>query len=121
MLDNVHTAFILIFISVLGLVAVSIALPLMLADIYDHEAERCIESRAYWKKIGRRAIIGLPFALLFLVATPTTKEAITIYLVPKIVESKAIKDIPPLFEEYIAKELQVKIGDLDKATKIVKK
>lgn len=72
-----------------------------------------IKKHKLWKKWSI-SLYAIAVAALILTFTPTTKQAVTICIAPKIIKSKAIKDIPPLFVEYIEKELQLKIKDVGK-------
>ena len=55
----------------------------------------------------------IPIFVLLLVATPSTKEAIAIYAIPKIANNQNVQQIPENFAKLINEKLQEWMKDVD--------
>ena len=69
-------------------------------------------SESIIRKVWIPISIALVFVLL-LVATPSTKEAIAIYVIPKITNNEDVSQIPSNFAKLINEKLQDWMKDVD--------
>lgn len=74
-----------------------------------------IEPKTETIRILKTAIVGLVASILFLTATPSTNEAVMIYILPKIINNETVKQIPENAANLINEQVKIWLENLSKS------
>ena len=115
-LDSLGTLFTIITVaSTIAFLAYVVAYALWGEDTYGEDKKKSIERRDifYAKHWHKKTVISILFIFLFLaVFTPTTKQFAVLYLLPKIVNSTEVQQIPNKALGILSKKLDEWASDL---------
>lgn len=71
------------------------------------------------KKVGKIAFITFIISFVFATFCPTTKQAATIYLLPKLASNKSMQQLPSKTAELLLKEVKKEINTLNDIVPVV--